>query len=99
MKSVAVVSPDELRIVLSKPFPALPELLATDAGMVVSPTARKSLGANFSRHPVCVGPFSFVSRPSSGQINVAKSQYYYDRAKVKIGSISFTAFTDPISAP
>jgi peptide/nickel transport system substrate-binding protein len=95
VKSVAVVNPYELRVVLSKPFPALPELLATDAGMVVSPTARKSEGANFSRHPVCVGPFTFVSRPSSGQINVAKSQYYYDRAKVTIPSISFTTFTDP----
>lgn len=95
VKNIAVAGPDAVRVVLSKPYPALPELLATDAGMIVSPTARKNLGTNFSSHPTCVGPFTFVSRPSAGQVNVAKSQYYYDRAKVSLGSIAFTAFTDP----
>jgi peptide/nickel transport system substrate-binding protein len=95
VKTVAAVGPDTVRIVLSKPAPAIAEFLSTDAGMIVSPTARKTLGKNFSRHPVCVGPFAFQSRPSASVVNVVKSDHYYDKAKVKLGSITFTTFTQP----
>lgn len=95
IKTVTPVGSYAVRIVLSKPSPALAEFLSTDAGMIVSPTARKTLGKNFSRHPVCVGPFEFQSRPSASVVNVVKSDHYYDKAKVKLGSITFTAFTQP----
>lgn len=93
--SVQVVDPYTVRLELSKPFSPLAATLADRAGMIMSPTQLAKLGTNFTSDPVCVGPFSFVSRTPGNQIVLAKSKYYYDAAKVKLDKVIFKIITDP----
>jgi peptide/nickel transport system substrate-binding protein len=63
--------------------------------MVLSPTALHKLGKNFGQDPVCVGPFSFSKRPSTDQIVLVKSPWYYGKAGVHLQKVTFTVITDP----
>lgn len=95
IKSVDVVDPHTVRLRLKAPFAPLTSILADRSGMVLSPAQLDKLGDHFSRHPVCVGPFQFESRPSSDQIHLVKSRYYYDKSAVHLAGIDFTAVTQP----
>ena len=95
IKSVTVVNPTTIKLTLSHPYAPLISILAGRAGMIESPTKLKKLGNNFGQHPVCVGPFSFVSRPSSDRIILRKSKYYYDRKAVHLKRVIFEAVTQP----
>jgi hypothetical protein len=50
----------------------------------MSPTASRTLGANFGTAPVYVGPSSYSSR---SQITLATPKYYYDAVAELIGGI------------
>jgi peptide/nickel transport system substrate-binding protein len=95
VKSVDVVNPTTVRISLKYPFAPLAAQLADRAGLIMSPTALQKLGANFGTAPVCVGPFSFVSRVEGSQISFVKSKYYYNAAQVKAQGIIYKIITDP----
>lgn len=96
VKSVDVVDPSTVKLVLSAPYAPLTAVLADRSGMIESPTQLKKVGAaNFGKQPVCVGPFSFASRPSSDRIELKKSTYYYDKAKVKLSQVTFEVVTQP----
>lgn len=94
VKAVTVVDPNTVRLTLSKPFAPLTAALADRAGMIMSPTQLAKLGANFGTDPVCVGPFSFVSRTTGSEIVLKKSSDYYDAAKVKLDKVIFKIITD-----
>ena len=94
LKAVDVVDPATVRLRLSRPFAPLTSVLADRAGMVMSPAALQRYGDNFAQHPVCVGPFSFSSEPSPDEINLARSEFYYDRDKVRLPGVTFRAITD-----
>jgi peptide/nickel transport system substrate-binding protein len=94
VSDVAVVDPSTVRLTLSRPFAPLAAQLADRAGMVMSPAALASEGDNFGAHPVCVGPFSFVSRTSGSQIVVQKSDKYYNKDQVKLDKIIYKIITD-----
>jgi peptide/nickel transport system substrate-binding protein len=89
VSSVEVVDPTTVRLHLSQPFAPLTSILADRAGMVFSPTALAQYGDKFGTHPVCVGPFSFSSRPNPDEINLVRSNFYYDRDKVTLPGITF----------
>jgi peptide/nickel transport system substrate-binding protein len=95
VSSVDVVDPSTVQLHLSQPFAPLTSILADRAGMVLSPAAIKQYGDNFAQHPVCVGPFSFSSRPSPDEINLVRSQDYYDRDKVTLPGLTFRVVTQP----
>jgi peptide/nickel transport system substrate-binding protein len=63
---VEIVDKLTARIVLSAPFAPLTAQLADRAGMVVSPKAASASGDDFSRHPVCTGPYQFVEGGGTG---------------------------------
>ncbi len=94
VSAVKVVDTMTVQLSLSKPFTPLTAALADRAGMIMSPKQLTKLGVNFGTAPVCVGPFSFVSRTTGSQIVLKKSTDYYDAAKVKLDSIVFKVITD-----
>jgi len=93
--SVTAVNPTTVKLTLSKPDSPLLAVLAARSGMIESPKAIKALGNNFSKHPVGVGPFEFASRPSSDEIVLQKSPYYYGKSAVKLSKIVFQVITQP----
>lgn len=82
---------------LKQPFSPLTAQLADRAGMIMSPKALAERGDNFAANPVCVGSFTFRDRVAGDRITLAKSPYYYDRAKVRADRIVFRIMTDPSS--
>jgi peptide/nickel transport system substrate-binding protein len=95
IQDVAVVDPTTVKLTLSEPSSPLTSVLADRAGMIVSPAALSKEGAQFGTAPVCVGPFSFDSRPSSDRIVFKKSDYYYDKSLVKLNQVTFQVVTQP----
>ena len=100
VKSVEVVDPHTVRLHLKAPSAPLLSLLADRAGMILSPTQLKKLGAaKFATNPVCVGPFKYTDRVAGDHITLDRSPYYYDRAKVHLKRIIFKIITEgPVRA-
>lgn len=94
VKAVDVVDAQTVRLTLTAPFAPLTGALADRSGMVMSPAQLAKLGADFGTSPVCVGPFSFVSRQAGNEIVLKKSTNYYDAAAVKLDGITFRVITD-----
>ena len=91
---VTVLSPTMVQLTLSSPYAPLTAALADRAGMIMSPTQLGKLGADFGTNPICVGPFSFVSRTTGTQIVLKKSTDYYDASKVNLDQVIFKIITD-----
>jgi peptide/nickel transport system substrate-binding protein len=94
VKSVKVVDPSTVRLTLKQPFSPLTAQLADRAGMIMSPKQLEKLGDKFASNPVCVGPFSFVSRKEGDRIVLRKSKEYYDARKVKLDRLVFRVITE-----
>ena len=95
IQAVNVTGPLTVQLKLTQPFSPLTAQLADRAGMILSPKQVNELGDRFATNPVCVGPFEFVSRVAGDRITLAKSNDYYDRAKVNLSQIVFRIITDP----
>ena len=98
--SVETVGDDTVKLHLKAPSAPLLSLLADRAGMILSPTQLKKLGAaKFATNPVCVGAFKYTDRVAGDHITLDKSPYYYDRDKVRLKRIIFKIITDgPVRA-
>lgn len=94
VQSISVVNASTVQIHLKQPYSPLTTILADRSGIVMSPKALASEGANFSHDPVCVGPYAFQSRPSLNQINLVPSKHFYG-GKPQYSKIVFTVITDP----
>ncbi|TMM36250.1 MAG: ABC transporter substrate-binding protein [Actinobacteria bacterium] len=92
--SVSVTDPATVSIALKSPFVPLTAVLADRSGMIMSPAALKSAGANFGTNPVCVGPFKFATRVAQDRIEVVKDPNYYDAAKVHLDKVVYRIIAD-----
>jgi peptide/nickel transport system substrate-binding protein len=90
-------APDASTVVVryERPFAPLTASLADRAGMIMSPKAINELGADFSRSPVCVGPFRFAERVPQTSITVVRDPNYYAADEVHLDSITYRIMTDP----
>ncbi|MFL5959987.1 MAG: ABC transporter substrate-binding protein [Gaiellaceae bacterium] len=80
---------------LKSPYSPLTAQLADRAGMILSPT---KIGANFARHPVCVGPYMYKNRIAGDSITVVKSPFYYAKSRVHFAKIVFKIYNDTTAA-
>jgi peptide/nickel transport system substrate-binding protein len=93
----SVEAPDASTVVVryERPFAPLTASLADRAGMIMSPKALSELGADFSRAPVCVGPFRFAERVPQTSITVVRDPNYYAADQVHLDSITYRIMADP----
>jgi peptide/nickel transport system substrate-binding protein len=91
-----IEAPDASTVVIryERPFAPLTASLADRAGMIMSPKAIAELGADFSRSPVCVGPFRFAERVPQTSITVVRDPNYYAADQVHLDSITYRIMTD-----
>ncbi|WP_242191417.1 ABC transporter substrate-binding protein [Saccharopolyspora soli] len=94
VRSVSVLDPHTVRLTLSRPYAPLTSMLADRAGMVMSPAKLDELGEDFTNDPVCVGPFKFVERVAQDRIVLDRSEFYYDRDKVKLDRLIYRTVPD-----
>lgn len=83
-----------VRLRLKQAYVPLTAVLADRAGMVMSPTALKKYGKNFTNHPSCVGPFRFVERVGGDRIVLAKDAEYYDADQVHLDKVIYKPIPD-----
>ncbi|WP_328535886.1 ABC transporter substrate-binding protein [Streptomyces sp. NBC_00344] len=83
-----------VQLKLSRPYTPLTGVLADRAGMVMSPTALRKYGKNFTNHPSCVGPFRFVERVGGDRIVLEKDPGYYDAAHVHLNKVIYKPIPD-----
>lgn len=84
----------EVKFTLKAPDVTLLAQLSDRAGMIVSPTAAKALGADFGSKPVCAGPFKFVERVQQDRIVLEKFADYWDKDKVFIDKVTYLPIPD-----
>jgi peptide/nickel transport system substrate-binding protein len=83
---------------LKSPYSPLTAQLADRSGMILSPKQLAKLGANFARHPVCVGAYMYKGRIAGDSITVVKSPFYYAKKKVHFAKIVFKIYNDTTAA-
>jgi ABC-type transport system substrate-binding protein len=75
--SVSVTGSHEVTLTLKRPDSSLPLTLSDRAGMIVSPSAAKSLGVGTDRHPIGTGPMKFVSLTDNDRVVYARNDQYW----------------------
>jgi len=91
--SVDVTGPLTFTIKLTAPYAPLLQVLANRAGMMVSPTALKSLGADFATKAVGAGPYKLVSWTKNSALVVERFAGYW-RGPAAIERIVFSPISD-----
>ena len=89
VQSVGLSGPYTVVIHLKYRFRPLLQTLATNDGIVISPTQLQKLGANFGTDPIGVGPFMYDSQVPGVSVTVIKSPYYYDKYAIHLDKIVY----------
>lgn len=94
VEKVEAVSEYEVKFTLKNPDVTLLASLSDRAGMMVSPTAAKEMGANFGNKPVCSGPFKFVERVQQSRIVLEKFEDYWNKDNIFIDKVTYLPIPD-----
>lgn len=84
----------QIKFTLKSPDASLLAQLSDRAGMMISPTAGKQLGANFASNPVCSGAFKFVQRIQQDRIVLEKFADYWNADNIFIDKVTFLPIPD-----
>jgi peptide/nickel transport system substrate-binding protein len=93
IKEIAVVSPTDVKITLSAPYPAFLSILAQPQSAIVSPTAVAKYGDKFASHPVGTGPFAFQSAQADTNVVLEANPTYF-RGAPKLSKIIYRVIPD-----
>ena len=91
--SVEVTGPLTFTIKLKAPYAPLLQVLANRAGMMVSPTAVKALGADFATKAVGAGPYKLVSWTKNAELVLERFTGYW-RGAPSIERVVFRPIAD-----
>lgn len=88
IQDIAVVSPTEVKITLSSPYPAFLSILAQPQSAIVSPAAVAKFGDKFAANPVGTGPFVFKSAQADTNVVLEANPDYF-RGAPKLSRIIY----------
>lgn len=88
IKDIAVVSPTEVKISLTEPYPAFLSILAQPQSAIVSPAAVEKFGDKFAANPVGTGPFAFKSAQADTNVVLEANPDYF-RGAPKLSRIIY----------
>ncbi|WP_404454949.1 ABC transporter substrate-binding protein [Virgibacillus necropolis] len=90
---VTAVDEYTVKITLEKPYSPFLSVLTDRAGMMVSPTAVKKEGKDFSNKPVGTGPYTLVDRVQQDHIKLTRFEDYW-REKPAIKNVVYKPYPD-----
>ncbi len=91
---VEVMDPLTVRIVLKQPSGAFLAQLTDRSGIVYPPKATAAAGKEFSRHPVCSGPFSFVERVPQDHVTLERFPGYWNAKAIHFDKVIYQVLVD-----
>ena len=91
---VEVVDPATVRIVLKNASGAFLAQLTDRSGMIYPPKATEAAGKDFSRYPVCSGPFSFVERVAQDHVTLARFPGYWNATAIHFDKVVYQVLPD-----
>ena len=94
VEKIEATGPLEVKFSLKSADATLIAQLSDRAGMIVSPTAAKELGADFGSKPVCAGPFKFVERVQNDKIVLEKFADYWNKDNVFLDKVTYLPIPD-----
>jgi ABC-type transport system substrate-binding protein len=80
MEEVRVVDEYTVQIITKEPFGAMLNYMAHPAAAIMSPTARRKLGAAIARNPVGTGPFTFREWVPGDRLVLERNEEYWGEA-------------------
>ena len=93
IQDVEVVDEDTVTFTLNAPYAPFLSNLAYPTGLIVSPDAVKTHGADFGRNPAGTGPFRFVEWESNAKVVVERNDDYWGGAP-SLEAVVFRPITD-----
>ena len=94
VESIAATGPMEVTFTLKAPDASLLAQLTDRAGMMISPTVAKELGADFGSNPSCSGPFKFVQRVQQDRIVLEKFADYWNADNIHLDKVTYLPIPD-----
>lgn len=89
IKSIEVIDPLTVELVLKQPDSALLAQLAGRPGIMLAPKVAEKEGADFGLHPVCAGPFRFVQRIPQQKIVLERFKRYWDAKAIHFDKLEY----------
>ncbi|MGI9450914.1 MAG: ABC transporter substrate-binding protein, partial [Geminicoccaceae bacterium] len=93
IQDVEVVDEDTVKFTLDAPYAPFLSNLAYPTGLIVSPEAVKTHGADFGRNPSGTGPFRFAEWESNAKVVVERNDDYWGGAPA-LEAVVFRPITD-----
>jgi peptide/nickel transport system substrate-binding protein len=93
--TIDIVDPTTIKLNLKGGGAALLAAFALQDGNIFSPTARKTYGADFGRHPVGAGPFMFVEWVENDHLTFKRFPDYWNKDQVFLDEVIFRIIPDP----
>jgi peptide/nickel transport system substrate-binding protein len=94
VETVEVVDPQTVKLHLKQPDSSIILALSDRSGMMVSPTAVKKYGADFSQNPVGTGPFKMVKWIHNGEIQFEANKNYWQKGLPYLDKITVKIMPD-----
>ncbi len=89
IKSIEVINPLTVELVLKAPDAALLAQLAGRPGIMLAPDVAAKEGKDFGLHPVCAGPFRFVKRIPEQKIVLERFKRYWDAKAIHFDKVEY----------
>jgi peptide/nickel transport system substrate-binding protein len=93
IETVEAVDERTVEFTLAEPYAPFLSNLAYPTGLIVSPSAVETHGADFGRNPVGTGPFRFTEWQSNTRVVVERNEGYWDGAPA-LDAVVFRPITD-----
>ncbi|WP_299618963.1 ABC transporter substrate-binding protein [Pelagibius sp.] len=93
VEDVEALDDDTVKFTLNAPYAPFLSNLAYPTGLIVSPEAVKTHGADFGRNPAGSGPFKFAEWESNAKVVVVRNEDYWGGAP-SLEAIVFRPITD-----
>ncbi|MSP03588.1 MAG: ABC transporter substrate-binding protein [Acetobacteraceae bacterium] len=91
---VEIVDPATVKVVLKSPSAPLLSQLTDRSGMILPPKATEAAGKDFSRAPICSGPFKFNERVAQDRIVLDRYPGYWDAASIHFDKVVYQPMPD-----
>lgn len=91
---IDIIDPLTVRIGLKAPSGAFLAQLTDRAGMILAPQVAEKEGKNFTQHPVCAGPFSFVERVPQDHVTLERFPGYWDAKDIHFDHVIYQVLVD-----